>query len=135
MFRTAVAASALVIAAMGFSQVAAAEEQASDTATIVVYRADENLKTGRLSLDVHVGEDSLGRLKSDDAVVISRPAGQYTLGTSMKGTEPLVIDLKPGSTHYIYTGMKMQGTRVLVEMSEVEEQVARVQQPSIDSAI
>ena len=45
------------------------------------------------------------------------------------------MDLKPGETHYVHTQMQMQGTRVKVEMNEVEEQVAIVQQPTLDQAI
>ena len=77
----------------------------------------------------------MGRLKADKAIVITRPAGEYALGTSIRGTEGLVVDLKAGQTHYVHTDMEMRGTRIKVKMVEVEEQVAKLQQPSLDGAI
>jgi hypothetical protein len=135
MFRKIAALAAVVVVSLGFSQVSLAESESAENATIVVYRADESLKTKRLGMDLHIGQGSLGRLKSDDSMVITRPAGQYTLNSSLTGTESLVIDLKPGQTHYVYTDLKMRGTRVSVSFSEVEEQVAKVQQPSLGQTI
>ena len=135
MFRKLVTLSAAIIVSLGFSQVSLAGEESAESATVVVYRADESFKTERLGLDVHMGEGSLGRLKAENAMVITRPAGEYVINTNINGSEPLVLDLKAGETHYVHTQMQMQGTRVKVEMNEVEEQVARVQQPSLDQAI
>jgi hypothetical protein len=135
MFRKIIAMSAVIMVALGFSQVSMAAQESAEIATIVVYRADESFKTERLGLDVHIGESSMGRLKSEQAVVITRPAGEYALGTSMKGTDELILDLKPGQTYYVHTEMQLRGTRVQVEMVEVEEQVAKVQQPSVTGAI
>jgi hypothetical protein len=135
MLRKLVVLSAAMLVSLGFSQLSLAEVETAENATIVVYRADESVRTARLSMDLHVGQGSMGRLKSDRAVVITRPAGQYELSTSIRGTEPLVIDLKPGQTHYVHTEMDMRGTRVKVSFDEVEEQVAKVQQPALDGAI
>ena len=135
MFRKLVTLSAVVMVALGFSQVSFAGEANAETATVVVYRADESFKTERLGLDVHMGEGSLGRLKAEQAIVITRPAGEYTINTNINGSQPLVLDLKAGETHYVHTQMQMEGTRVKVEMNEIEEQVAIVQQPSLDQAI
>jgi hypothetical protein len=135
MFRKIAVLATAVVVSLGFSQVSLAESESAENATIVVYRADESLKTERLGMDLHIGQGSLGRLKSDNAMVITRPAGQYTLDGSISGTKSLVIDLKPGQTHYVHTEMKMRGTRVSVSFSEVEEQVAKVQQPSLGQAI
>ena len=135
MFRKLVTLSAVLMVSLGLSQVSFAGEESAETATIVVYRADESFKTKRLGLDVHMGDSSLGRLKAEQAIVVSRPAGEYTINTSINGSQALVLDLKAGETHYVHTQMQMQGTRVKVEMNEVEEQVAIVQQPSLDQAI
>lgn len=121
--------------AVGFSSVSMAAGESAEPATLIVYRADESVRTERLGLDVHMDKGSVGRLKADNAVVITQPAGEYTLATSIKGTEPLVIDLKPGHTHYVHSDVEMRGSLVKVNMVEVEEQVARVQQPTLDEAI
>lgn len=135
MFSRVTTFAAALVLALGFSQASNAAEESAETATVVVYRADESVKTERLNLDVHMGRGSMGRLKSENAVVITRPAGEYVLNTSIRGTEGLVIDLKPGQVHYVHTDMEMQGTRVKVKMVEVEEQVAKIQQPSLEGAI
>ena len=135
MVRTIVTLTAVVMVALGFSQASFAGEESVETATVVVYRADESFKTRRLGLDVHMGSGSLGRLKSEQAIVITRPAGEYLINSNINGSQALILDLKPGETHYVHTQMTMEGTRVKVEMNEVEEQVARVQRPSLDQAI
>mgnify|MGYP001815371402 FL=1 len=124
-----------LVMALGFSQVTSAGDKAAGTATLIVYRADESVKTERLNLDLHMGKGSMGRLKAENAIVITRPAGEYALGTSISGTDGIVIDLKPGQTHYVLTDMDLRGTRVKVKMVEVEEQVAKLQQPVLDQAI
>ena len=125
---------ALAISFTGTQAVVASEERAEE-ATVVVYRAEESVKSRRIRMDVHVDDSSLGRIKSDDALAVSGAAGQYTLGSSIKGTEPLVIDLKPGSTHYIHMDVEVRGNTAVVSFREVEEQVAIVQQPSLSAAI
>ena len=135
MYHKVLAFVAALAMTLGFSQASFAGEEAAETATLVIYRADESIKTKRLNLDVHMGKGSLGRLKAENAIVITRPAGEYALNTSISGTQGLVVDLKPGQTHYVHTDMDMRGTRVKVKMVEVEEQVAKLQAPSIDQAI
>ena len=117
------------------SQAVVASEDTLEQATVVVYRAEESVKSRRIRMDVHVDSSSLGRIKSDDSLVVSGAPGQYTLGSSIAGTEPLVIDLKPGSTHYVHMDVEVRGGRAEVSFSEVEEQVAKVQQPLLDAAI
>jgi len=121
--------------AIGFSSVSMAVGESAEPAKVIVYRADESFRTERLGLDVHMDKGSVGRLEADNAVVITQPAGQYTLATSIKGTEPLVIDLKPGHSYYVHSDVDMRGSLVKVKMTEVEEQVARVQQPILGEAI
>ncbi len=135
MYNKIITFAAALAMALGFSQASVAGDEEAGTATLVVYRADESVKTERLNLDLHVGSGSMGRLKAENAIVITRPAGEYALGTSIKGTDGIVIDLKPGQTHYVLTDMDLRGTRVKVKMVEVEEQVAKLQQPELDQAI
>ena len=135
MYHKIVTFAAALAMAFGLAHVTAAGDGSSELSTLVIYRADESVKTERLNLDVRMGRGSLGRLKSDNAIVVTRPAGEYTLNTSIRGTKGLVIDLKPGHTHYVHTDMDILGTRVKVEMLEVEEQIARLQQPALDQAI
>ena len=135
MYNKVITFAAALAMALGFSQASVAGDEEAGTATLVVYRADESVKTERLNLDLHVGSGSMGRLKAENAIVITRPAGEYALGTSIKGTDGIVIDLKPGQTHYVLTDMDLRGTRVKVKMVEVEEQVAKLQQPQLDQAI
>ena len=124
------------LSAMIFSALAsAAPADESAPATIVVYRADESFKTERLGLDVHVDETSLARLTSEESIVASGAPGTYVLDTSIPGSIPLALELKPGATHYVHTRLKMYGNRVVVELVEVEEQVARTQLPEDTNAL
>ena len=123
--------SAMIVSAL----VSAAPANESESATIVVYRADESFKTERLGLDVHVDETSLARLTSEESFVASGAPGTYILDTSIPGSIPLALELKPGATHYVHTRLKLQGTRVVVELVEVEEQVARTQLPEDTNAL
>jgi len=107
---------------------AAGSLQAADEATIVVYRADESFKTQRVNLDVHVDTASLGRLDAQDVLLASGKPGTYTLATSLPGDVSLQLELQPGSTHYVHTRLRMIGNRVVVELVEVEEQVAKLHQ-------
>jgi hypothetical protein len=120
---------------LGFVNLAAAAEESVKPATVVIYRADEHITTGRINFDVHVDESSLGRLNEEGALVVEGAPGTYTLGSSIADTQPLVLDLKPGQTHYIHAETKMLGNRVYVDMVEVEEQTARVHQPDLDDMI
>ncbi|MEP5567554.1 MAG: hypothetical protein ABJN62_06960 [Halioglobus sp.] len=123
---------ALATLALAFSTLtaplwAAAEEAVApaDAATVVIYRADESVKTRRIGLDIHVDAASLGRLTSEDTLLASGAPGTYTLGTSLPGDEPIKLELAPGTTHYVHTRLRMIGNRVVVELVEVEEQVAK----------
>lgn len=127
------------VVSLGALKAAAADtattNQAMEPATIVIYRAQELPKSERIGLDVHVDESSLGRLTAEDTIVLSGAPGQYTLDTSIANTQSLLIDLKPGSTHYIKTEVALQGTTVKVKLVEVEEQVAKIQNSGLNGAI
>ena len=135
MLRKILGMTAALAFSFGGTQTVMAAEEVAEPGTIVVYRADESNKSSRIRFDVHVDDRSLGRIKADDAVVDSGSAGQYTLGKSIGSTEPLVVDVKPGSVHYVYSQVEVKGGRVVVTLQEVEEQVDKVQQPSLDCAI
>ena len=108
---------------MGLPQLVRAEASA-EQATLIVYRADESYVTERLRFDVHADEHFVGRLKADNASVIKAPAGTYTVDTSMPDARALEIDLKPGAVHYVHSKLKIDGSRVKVELVEVGEEVA-----------
>ena len=114
---------------------AAATEQTLAPATLVIYRAQESLKSERVSMKIIADGTSLGRLKSDKTIVKTVAAGQYQLGTSVAGTQSLDIDLKPGSVHYVKTEIAVRGSTVKVSLVEVEEQVAKIQNPTLNGAI
>lgn len=135
MFTKSIALAFALAASLGFTHTTSATEDSASTATVVIYRADEKAKTRRLSMDVTADNHNLGRLKGNAVLVAEGAAGEYTLDTSMPGTEPLTLDLKPGATYYVHTKLKMRGSRVYVSMEEVTEQVAKVQNPSLDGAI
>lgn len=136
LIRTAVATAALG-ASLAFNPVAnAAEaEQAAAPATVIIYRADESIKTSRLRPAIHLNGDSVSRLDRDEVLVVERPPGRYTLDSSIPGTEAITIDLKPGATYYVHSELRLRGSQLESALVEVEEQVARVQQPDIGSAI
>ena len=101
---------------------------AEEQATVIVYRADESIKTRRINFDVHVDAGSVGRLNARDSLSAVGDAGHYTISTSLPGDEPLELQVKPGTTHYVHTRLRMVGNRLIVELVEVEEQVAKAQQ-------
>jgi hypothetical protein len=135
MIHKLIALTAGLALALTFVASAAAAEDTVKPATVVIYRADELPATGRVKLDVHVDTGSLGRLSSEDVIVVEGAPGSYTLGSSIADTQPLILDLKAGQTHYVHTQMKMLGNRVYVQMVEVEEQTAKVQNPSLEDII
>jgi hypothetical protein len=118
--------SAVLFATLGFSQASSASEAAIEDAKVVVYRADDSSKTRRVSMYLNLDEQSQGRLNTGDSLTISKPAGEYTLSSNIKGTKDLLIDLKPGQTYYFDTDMTMRGSRVSVSFVEVEERVANM---------
>ena len=120
---------------LGFAQTVTAGTVADAPATIIIYRADESVKTKSMSMKIFGDSSSVGKLKANKVVVTESPAGAYTLGSSIPGTEALTLDLKPGATYYVHAKVEMGRNRVNVELSQVTEQVARVQQPSLEGAI
>jgi hypothetical protein len=118
--------SAVLFATLGFSQASSASEAVIEDAKVVVYRADDSSKTRRVNMYLNLDEQSQGRLNSGDSLTISKPAGEYTLSSNIKGTKGLLIDLKPGQTYYFDTDMSMRGSRVTVSFAEVEERIANM---------
>lgn len=132
-----IAVTAALSASLAFNPVANATEaeRAVAPATVIIYRADESIKTSRLRPAIHLNGDSVSRLDRDEVLVMERSPGQYTLDSSIPGTEAITIDLKPGATYYIHSELRLRGSQLESALVEVEEQVARVQQPDIRSAI
>ncbi len=135
MFKYVLAVSAVVATSFGLSQAVSASEESVAPAKLVVYRADEMIRSETLSLTVKLDGQQIARLHSEDAVVKTVPAGKHVLRGSIAGTEPLVLDLKPGQTHYVYSDVDIHGNEVKVQFSEVEEQVARVHRSGEEEAI
>lgn len=135
MFYRILAVSVFIMGSAGFSHGALSEAAAEENATVVIYRADDSLKTRRVGMYLHMAEDNLGRLKFDRSVVISRPSGEYTLASNISETTPLVIDLKPGKIYYVHADVALRQARVKVSFKEVEEQLAKIQQPTLEIPI
>lgn len=136
MLKIALAALAVIFSSTILSHSVSANESVADKpATVIIYRADELMRSQWLSMVVKLDGAPIQRLHVDDAVVATVPAGRRTLRGSIVGTEPLSLDLKPGSTHYVYSEVNILGNEVRVEFSEVEEQVARVHRVVEEEAI
>ncbi|CAA0079721.1 Uncharacterised protein [Halioglobus japonicus] len=112
-----------------------AEMAAPAEASLVVYRAGESIRTQRLRIAVRVGGEQLGRLQSEEAISTSQPAGTYLISTGIPGAETLEIDLKPGMVHYVRIDPRERTQSLSVSVAEVEEQVAQVERPELNSAI
>ena len=130
----------ILSSAMGFARVSVAEMAEAEMgevekATIIVFRGEEPSRTSRIKFDVLLGSTSLGRLANEGVLVASHMPGEYVLDSSISGTKDIVIDLKPGQTYYVQTKMRLRGTDLRVSFAEVEEQVAKLQQPALDAAI
>jgi hypothetical protein len=135
MFARTIALTSALFISVGLCQAVSAAKDNAREATVIVYRAAESLKTRRVNLNVAGNAETLGRLSAEEVLVTKMPAGEIALDTSIPGTEPLVLDLKPGATYYVHTQVKMRGSRVTAQLQEVAEQVAHVQQPALAGAI
>jgi len=137
MFIKSIAAALGMAAAFGLTQTAAAADETAQAgaATVIVYRADEPVGTRSMRIAVSANANQFGKLSADDVIVAAGPAGEYTLGTSMSGTQPLTLDLKAGTTYYVHARLVMRGGRIEVDLEQVPEQVALGQQPVLEGVI
>jgi hypothetical protein len=135
MFNKSIAIAITLAVAFGFTQASSAAEETAAPATVIIYRADESVKTKRINVGITSDASQVGRLSANKRVIAQSPAGEYTLGTSVPGTEPLTLDLESGATYYVHAQLSMRGSRVQVTLNEVAEQVALVHQPALDAAI
>lgn len=126
---------AVVFATLLGTQAALAGEQALEPARLVVYRAEEASKTRKLKLNVRLDKAQIGRLKYDQAITTSVSPGQYSLDTSLSGSNSLQLNLKAGQTYFVRSHVKMLGGKVTPVLELVEEQVALEQQPAVSSFI
>lgn len=123
----ALAAATTLFASLAFGgELPGTDIEASQQATVIVYRNDADIRSRRLSFDVHLGSENLGRMR-DDVVVTRQPAGTYTLDTTLPGDTPIQLQLQPGATYYVQAGLSVRGGQVKVELEEVGEQVARAE--------
>ena len=123
------------VALLTLSNSTLASEQAVQPAKLVVYRADEASKTTRVKFQVRVDQTQIGKLKYENAIVTNLAPGTYSLDTTLRGTKPLEVELKPGQTYFIYTRMNPLGHKLTPVLELVEEKVAVSHQPSISSVI
>ena len=135
MFNKTIALAFSLATVLGFAQTVSATEAATAPATVIIYRADESVKTKRVNMGIMGDSNTVGRLKVDNVVVAQSHAGDYTLSSSLPGAEALTLELKPGATYYVHAKMQVQGNRVTVDLQQVPEQVARVQQPALENVI
>lgn len=124
-----------LIATLTITQVSYAGEEVLAPSKVVVYRAEEASKTRRLKFHVRLDKSQAGKLKYGNAIAATVLPGQYSIDTTMGGTQALELSLKPGLTYYIRARVTMLGGRVTTVLELVEEQVAVAHQPSILSVI
>ena len=110
-------------------------EMMDDTTRIVVYRGDDSVRTERLAFDVHVGNQDLGELEQRESVTSLELPGQTVISANVAGAKDIVVNAKPGHTHYVRMDVKLRGTSLKISFTEVEEQVAQVEKPELFSAI
>ena len=111
------------------------QSESLEQATVVVYRNDSDIRSRRLTLEVLLGTEHVGRMRQD-ALVTQHPAGTYTLDTSLPGDEPIELQLQPGVTYYVQAGVSVHGGQVKLNLEEVGEQVARTEMGELpDSTI
>ena len=96
-----------------------------ESATLVVYRSDADLRSRRLSFDVRLDQQNIGRVRRDNTLVVEFAPGSYILDTSLPGEDPITLDLQPGATYYVETGLRVRGDQLEITLQEVGEQVAR----------
>ena len=96
-----------------------------ESATLVVYRSDADLRSRRLSFDVRLDKENIGRVHRDNTLVVEFAPGSYILDTSLPGEDPITLDLQPGATYYVETGLRVRGDQLEITLQEVGEQVAR----------
>ena len=117
-----------IVSLTPFSSVFAEENVASGDASVVIYRAGESFKTRALGLHIFVDSANVGSLNARGSLLASGEPGTYTLGTNLPGTTPLQLELLPGTTGFVHTHVRMVGDRVVVELRQVNEQVAKAHQ-------
>ncbi len=131
---TSIALSAFM--ALSFSSlVSAAESGASESGKIVVYRAQEGAKTKKIRFNINIDQDSVGRIRSNRALVTEVAPGEYQLATSIGGGNTLPVTVKAGQTVYVFTKVSRLGDRIKPELILVEEKVAVAQQPAVANTI
>jgi hypothetical protein len=127
MTKIALALSSVLLASVAYGGEAARDtgDASLEPATLVIYRSDADLRSRRLSFDVRLDSQNIGRIRRDNTLVVESAPGSYTLDTSLPGEEPIILILQPGATYYVETGLRVRGDQLEVNLQEVGEQVAR----------
>jgi hypothetical protein len=71
---------------------------ATEDSKIIVYRDASKFD---MSFSVVANNSVLGRLKEGKSLSMNVPAGQVVISSSLRGSEPLNIELKAGETVYV----------------------------------
>jgi hypothetical protein len=129
-----VATTTLAISLTGTAQAASNEAELAP-AKLVIYRADESLKTREIKFQAHANGENLARMSYKQPLVTDVAPGTVHLRTNMPGSEPLALEMKPGQTYYVHATLKKFGTDVFSSLELVEEQIALVHKPAMDGAI
>ena len=90
----------------------------------------------RLGLNVTQPLESvMGELEQRESVTSLELPGQTVISANVAGAKDIVVNAKPGHTHYVRMDVKLRGTSLKISFTEVEEQVAQVEKPELFSAI
>lgn len=135
MLRVLAAATLAISTLVPFFPASAEDILAGGEASVVIYRAGESFKTRAFDLDIFVDSANVGSLNARSSLVASGEPGTYTLRTNLPGTTPLQLELQPGTTGFVHTRLRMVGDRVVVELRQVNEHVARAHQTNAGSTL
>lgn len=135
MLRILTAAALTAAALLPVSSVLADETLTNGEASVVIYRAGESFKTRGFDLDIFFDSANVGSLNARGSLMASGAPGVYTLATNLPGTTPLQLELLPGTTGFVHTHLRMVGDRVVVELRQVNEDLARTHQTNAGSTV
>ncbi|QFU76499.1 hypothetical protein EY643_12985 [Halioglobus maricola] len=108
-----------------------AAAEGAETATVIVYRNDDSVRSRGIKFDVRAEQRNQGRIAAGEAIVIKREAGTFVLSSSLQGSPSLELNLKPGQVHYVEYDLTVRNNRTDLELNEVGEQVAKVRNNEI----
>ena len=105
----------------------------SDTAKLVIYSEKSRIKA---SFTVYAGKENLGRIKAGKLLTVDIPAGESTIYSSVKGSQPITINANAGETIYIDSELVKKGSgKYITTFEQVSEKIAVSSMPEIDGMI